>query len=118
MAGPRRSRASLEAALAAAPDAGARAQACYELALFHDNNSREAEAIPLYRQAIALGLPTARRAEALAWLASSLVKTGSPDEARQRAMEARELTSDAALRLFLEGLQRRIAHRAAAGRDG
>jgi hypothetical protein len=104
--------------VAVAADAGARALACYELALFHDNNSREAEAIPLYREAIALGLPSARRAEALAWLASSLMKTGSPDEARQRAMEARALTSDAALQLFLEGLHRRLARRQAAGQDG
>jgi tetratricopeptide (TPR) repeat protein len=100
----------LEAAVAAA-GLSERAQAHYELALFHDNNSREAEAIPHYRAALAAGLPPARRAEALAWLASSLMKTGAPDKALKLAAEARALTQEDPLREFLDGLDRRIAHR-------
>ncbi len=45
-------------ALAAAKTKAAKAKAHYEFALFHDNNSREAEAIPHYRAALRLGLPT------------------------------------------------------------
>jgi hypothetical protein len=103
----------LEAAVEAARDPKARAQACYALAVFHDNNSREAEAIPLYRQALGLDLPEPRRAEALAWLASSLMKTGAAPEAAERALEASQLTRDKALLQFLDGLGRRIARRLA-----
>jgi len=108
---PRRSRQALEAAVAAAAGPAARAQACYDLALFHDNNSREAEAIPLYREALRLGLPTPVAAEAHAWLASSLMKAGAPDDAMRHAGEARRRTSDAALLAFLDGLDRRIRRR-------
>lgn len=104
----RRSRRALEAAVASARDPAERARACYALALFHDNNGREAEAIPLYREALALGVPVAVAAEAHAWLASSLVKTGAPHDAAREALRARELTRDPALLGFLDGLDRRI----------
>jgi hypothetical protein len=107
----RRDRRALEVALEAARGPRARAQACHALAVFHDNNSREAEAIPLYREALALDLPVPTRAQALAWLASSLMKTGSAPEAAERASEARQLTADTALLQFLDGLDRRIARR-------
>jgi tetratricopeptide (TPR) repeat protein len=76
--------------------------------LFHDNNSREAEAIPHYKRAIALELPRLVKAQALAWLASSLYKTGSPEEALATFKKAKRLASDPQLRLFLERLERRI----------
>ncbi|HZU13259.1 MAG TPA: tetratricopeptide repeat protein [Chloroflexota bacterium] len=107
-----RNRRSLSALSAAVDQAGTRhdrAVAHYNLALFHDNNGREAEAIPHYEQALALGLSLPLRAEALAWLASSLYKTGRPSAALERAQEALALTDDADLRGFLLRLTRRIA---------
>src|SRR5690242_2448923 len=108
---PRRSRTSLEAAVDSAKTAEARAAAEFALAVFHDNNSREAEAVPHYRAALAAGLSGARRAEALAWLASSLMKTGAPTEARTKAAEARAAARHSALTDFLDGLERRIDRR-------
>jgi|SRR5579871_2595401 len=105
---PRRSRAKLEDAIAAARHTSTKAHAHYAIALFHDNNSREAEAIPHYKQAIALGLPRLIRAQALAWLASSLYKTGAPEEALANLAKAKQLASDPELLRFLEGLERRI----------
>lgn len=86
-----------------------RAHAYYDLAVFHDNNSREAEAIPNYERALELGLEQTTRVEALAWLASSLYKTGRVQEAAVRAREAEALVEDQQLRSFVLGLQRRIA---------
>jgi hypothetical protein len=108
VARPRRSRSALEAARASAADPVLRARACYALALFHDNNSREGEAVPLYREALSLGLPAPLRAEALAWLASSLLKTGAPQAAERCAIDARGLAGDPALLAFLDRLDRRI----------
>lgn len=85
-----------------------RAGAYYHLAVFHDNNSRETEAIPNYERALDLGLDQKTRVEALAWLASSLYKTGRLQEAARRAGEAETLVEDQRLRSFLLGLQRRI----------
>jgi hypothetical protein len=68
----RRSRARLEESLARASSRSDLAEAHFQLALFHDNNSREAEAIPHYRTALEYGLAGEQRAECLAWLASSL----------------------------------------------
>jgi tetratricopeptide (TPR) repeat protein len=106
----RRNRRQLEEALAAARSGAAnKARAHYALALFHDNNSREAEAIPHYKRAIALGLSRPVKAQALAWLASSLYKTGFPEEALATLKKAKRLASNPQLRGFLEGLERRIS---------
>ena len=104
----RRSLASLTAALEKATTQGEKAHAHYNLAFFHDNNGREAQAIPHYRQALALDIGTAVEPEALAWLASSLHKTGHPTEAALRAGQALRLTTDPSLRGFLLRLLQRI----------
>lgn len=85
-----------------------KAIAYYELALFHDNNNREAEAIPHYEAALTAGLVGAVCAECLAWLASSLYKTDRGVEALRRIGEARGATEDESLRRFLDGLERRV----------
>lgn len=104
----RRSLVSLTAALDRATTRGAKARAHYDLALFHDNNGREAQAIPHYREALALGIDPGLEAEAFAWLASSLFKTGSPTEATSSAHQALGLTDDPSLKRFLVRLLRRI----------
>ena len=104
----RRSLAGLTAALERATTRGGQARAHYELGLFHDNNGREAQAIPHYRKALELGIDPAVVPEALAWLASSLYKTGQPEEASVTARRALCLTQDPALEKFLVGLLRRI----------
>lgn len=104
----RRSLAGLTAALRQASSRSEQAQAHYELGLFHDNNGREAQAIPHYREALALGINPAVVPEALAWLASSLFKTGQPEEASVTARRALRLTQDPTLEKFLVGLLRRI----------
>ncbi len=104
----RRSRSQLEKAIVEATGSGELAAAHYQLALFHDNNSREAEAIPHYRQAIELGLNRSDEASARAWLASSLHKTGSPTRALQELEKSRLLSQDASLSRFLNGLEQRI----------
>ena len=106
-----RKRRSLVALLRAVEEAAtddSRALAHFELALFHDNNGREAEAVPQYEAAISLGLDKKRNAEALAWLASSLYKTDRPHDAIQRLMQARAMAQDTGLQRFLDGLERRI----------
>ena len=104
----RRSLASLTAALEKATTEGEEAHAHYKLALFHDNNGREAQAIPHYRRALALDIYPAVVPEALAWLASSLHKTGHSAEAALRAGQALRLTTDPSLEGFLLRLLRRI----------
>lgn len=104
----RRSLASLTSALCAASTKSAKAQAHFNLALFHDNNAREAQAIPHYRRALGLGLDSAVVPKALAWLASSLYKTGHDSEARRQALHALSLSTDPALSGFLTRLLRRI----------
>ncbi len=94
--------------MAAATSLDQQSLAHFELAVFHDNNSREAEAIPHYEAALQAGLAVEQRAECLAWLASSLHKTGRQAEARDRLQEAIETTSSAQLNQFLSGLERRI----------
>ena len=86
----------------------ARASAYYQLALFHDNNTREAEAIPNYKRALRLGLSGETRAQAFAWLASSFHKTGRPRRATDSLAQSRAATRDAALKKFLDDLERRI----------
>jgi hypothetical protein len=110
---PRRSRSRLEERVNEATSSADKAQAHFELGLFHDNNGREAEAIPHYEAALKLGLSGQPRAECLAWLASSLYKTHQPEAALHRALEAREATSDRGLMEFLGGLERRIRARLA-----
>jgi tetratricopeptide (TPR) repeat protein len=104
----RRNRKHLERAIEAAPTGRERAGAHYDLAVFHDNNSREAEAIPHYERALELGLESPTRARALAWLASSLYKTGRPREALARVEEAFALAEERELIGFLQGLRRRV----------
>ena len=104
----RRSLVSLTAALNRATTHSDKARAHYELGLFHDNNGREAQAIPHYREALALDIDPAAIPEALAWLASSLHKTGHPTEASLRAGQALRLTTDPSREGFLSRLLRRI----------
>ncbi len=104
----RRSRAALADAVDRAASTRTEAIALYLLALFHDNNSREPEAIPLYEAAIKNGLPLPLKAEALAWLASSLYKTGAPKHALTRIRQSREIAKSHELRKFLDGLESRI----------
>ena len=104
----RRSLSSLTRELDQAGTTDEKAQAHYALALFHDNNSREAQAIPHYESALALGVDSTVEAEARAWLASSLYKTGHYTEASLTAQEALSLAEDPSLRRFLVRLLRRI----------
>ena len=57
------------------------AVALYELAGAHDEAGREAEAIPLYREALVRGLVDPERSRAVVQLASSLRNVGELDEA-------------------------------------
>ena len=107
----RRSRRALERAIEEARTVEECAVAHYDLAVFHDNNSREAEAIPHYERALGLGLDHMTKTHALAWLASSLYKTGKLGEAGARADEALLLAQDQQLMAFLLGLRRRIMSR-------
>jgi len=80
----------------------------YEIAVFHDNNSREAEAIPHYAAALKLGLTGKKRAEAHAYLASSYWKIGKPQSARRIIAQSKVLPMDKHLRAWMERLHRRI----------
>lgn len=102
-----RNRKKLEKAIAEGKSKKRKAIAYYNLGLFHDNNGREAEAIPNYLQAIKLGLKENLRSKALAWLASSLYKTKKPREALKRVAESRRIADDK-LKKFLIGLESRI----------
>ena len=104
----RRSRIALEDAVHRATSARKKAVALYQLSVFHDNNSREPLAIPLYEKALRAGLDHTVKAQALAWLASSLYKTGNPTRALSRIRQARDITKDGELRKFLDGLEARI----------
>ena len=104
----RRSRAALEDAIERATSSGEKAIALYELALFHDNNSREAEAAPFYQRAIRTGLPTNLEAQALAWLASSLFKIGDPKGAMAQIRRTREIAKSRDLQEFLDRLEAHI----------
>jgi hypothetical protein len=86
----------------------AKAIAYFQLAVFHDNNSREAKAIPSYLAAIRLGLPPRTRAKALAWLASSLYKTDSPAAALRYVRQSLRSATGSDLVTFAKGLERRI----------
>lgn len=105
----RRSLKSLQGALESASDKREKASAYYELGVFHDNNGREAQAIPNYQKAIRLGLNRNREAMARAWLASSLFKTGYPQRALKECGEVLKLTKSVGLRKFVAGLETRIS---------
>ena len=109
----RRKLSTLLDAVESAQSRSDKAIAYYDLGLFHDNNGREAEAIPYYEAALELGLDGATKSQALAWLASSLYKTGALDEAIRRVGQSRSLASDASLVRFLVGLEKRILRRGA-----
>ena len=83
------------------------ALAYYKLGLFHDNNTRESEAIPNYEMALKLGLERNLKSKALVWLASSLYKTGKPKEALKRTRQSMEIANKD-LQVFLVGLEKRI----------
>lgn len=103
-----RSKKQLEQAIQRAKNTRGKAIAYYELGLFHDNNARETEAIPNYLKALELGLNSEMKARALAWLASSLYKTGKSKEAFRRCLESQGITRNRKLQKFLKGLGRRI----------
>jgi hypothetical protein len=85
-----------------------KALALYELAVFHDNNSREAVAVPFYQRAIRLGLDRKHEAMARAWLASSWYKTGRPRKAQKQISVASKLARHPRLKKFLAGLTKKI----------
>jgi hypothetical protein len=104
----RRTLKSLQWAIGSAPDKRGQARAFYGLGVFHDNNSREAMAIPNYQKAIRLGLGKNREAMARAWLASSFFKTGRPKQALRECERAAKIVKSASLRKFISGLEKRI----------
>jgi len=104
----RRDRRTLERAIDEAGTVEEQAMAHYHLSVFHDNNSQEAEAIPHYERALALGLDRNTQVQALAWLASSLYKTNKPAVALERVEQALSLVPDTDRTQFLLGLRRRI----------
>jgi len=71
--------------------------ALYEWASVHDFLGREAEAIPLYRKALASGLAGHRRPQAVIQLASSLRNVGDPQAAVDllQDLQPDELTGEA-----------------------
>ena len=107
-----RSRVVLEQRVAEATSPAEQAQAEFALALFHDNNSREAAAIPHYEAALKLGLSGEQRAQCLAWLASSLCKTGKLKRAETHLNAARDATTDPELLKFLQRLNQRVQREA------
>jgi len=109
----RRSLKELQGAVESATSRKKKALALYELALFHDNNSREAAAIPFYQMAIRFGLDRKHEAMARAWLASSLYKTGRSREAQKQISVASKLVQHPQLKKFLAGLSKRIEKGAA-----
>jgi tetratricopeptide (TPR) repeat protein len=107
----RRTTQRLLQALDEAKTSGQKAKAHYALGLFHDNNNRESEAIPYYRKAIRHGLSREFESMARAWLASSLYKTGSLQEAVKQCDRARKMARNPKLIKFLDGLRARIQSR-------
>jgi tetratricopeptide (TPR) repeat protein len=89
------------------------ANGVYELGLFHDNNSREAEAIPHYAAALSLDLDHAKQPLCRAYLASSLYKVGQYGDAQSCAEKALSESNDAQLTSFIEGLLNRIERKLA-----
>jgi tetratricopeptide (TPR) repeat protein len=104
----RRSLKQLQCAAETASGKREKALAIYELGLFHDNNSREAKAIPNYQKAIRLGLDKKYEAMARVWLASSFLKTGQPELALKEHRRAFKLAKDARLRKFVMSLEKEL----------
>ena len=104
----RRSSIRLKKAISSATSRQRLAAAHYKLALFHDNNSRESEAVQHYRKALELGIRSLDEADARAWLASSLHKTGEPGDALQELEKSRGSNPSKSLVNFLDGLEKRI----------
>jgi hypothetical protein len=109
----RRSLKELQGAVESATGRTKKALALYELAVFHDNNSRETVAVPIYQRAIRFGLDRKHEAMARAWLASSLYKTSRPREAQKQISGASKLAQHPRLKKFLAGLSKRIEKKAA-----
>jgi tetratricopeptide (TPR) repeat protein len=107
----RRTSQQLIQAIKTAKTRNQKAKAWYDLALFHDNNSRESEAIPSYRKAIRIGLNKELETMARAWLSSSLYKTGYAREAAKQCDRALKTADNPRLLTFLNGLKNRIAAR-------
>jgi tetratricopeptide (TPR) repeat protein len=84
-------RAQMDALAAGLPPA----VAAYERASAFDATDRAQEAVPLYREALALGLGEDRRRQCVIQLASSLRNLGQAEEAVALLREEREATSDA-----------------------
>lgn len=104
----RRNLKHLQQVVVAASSDREKAVALYELAVFHDNNGREADAIPCYRNAIKLGLDRETKVKAMAWLASSLYKIGRPTTAMRYVNQAMAADCPPELMRFLVGLRGRI----------
>ena|ERR1044071_7273065 len=104
----RRNPKSLQKEIETKSNRRAKAKALYELGAFHDNNSREALAIPNYRKAIRFGLDKKHEAMTRVWLASSLYKTGNLKLALKECKRALELAKNERLQKFVQRLQRRI----------
>jgi len=104
----RRNKKQLDTSIRLATNKQDKALAYYNLGVFHDNNSRELEAIPNYLEAIKLGLDDDTKAKALAWLASSLYKTDKPKEGFEKLKQSQEIATDKSLIKFLTGLEKRI----------
>ncbi len=109
--GQRRSRPALEGELREAETRRERAMASYQLGLFHHNNDRFGEAIPLFRDAIAMGLSNSMEARAHAWLAGSLYRNGSPGPALDHVRAARKRTKEFDLLRLLDRLEARCARK-------
>ena len=104
----RRNKKRLKEVIVQAKGKKERAFAYYQLGLFHDNNAREAEAIPNYMKALELGLDRETKAKALAWLASSLYKTNEPKKGLARCHESQKITKDKKLKEFLDRIEKGI----------
>lgn len=85
-----------------------KAAAYYQLGTFHDNNNRESKAIPYYKQALRRGLEQKTKANALAWLSSSLYKTGKAQLALRYLKQAKHIARDKTLIRFIGRLIKRI----------
>ena len=103
----RRNKEQLEIDIKNAKSPKEKALAYYNLGLFHDNNARESKAIPNYLQALKFGLDKGTKSKALAWLASSLYKTGKSKESLKMLNASKKIAS-VKLRKFLIGLEKRI----------
>ena len=104
----KRNKEQLEERIIKARNIRSKAIAYYNLAVFHDNNAREAKAIPNYLNALKFGMESKIKAKCLAWLASSLYKTNKPKAGLQRCREAMKINKDKKLQKLLIGLKKRI----------